>query len=119
MSLAKIGILVLLAAMVACAQILFKIAAVSIKEPVGLNLHSIVWVVLNPYFISSLAIYGSTTIVWVLLLRDVDLSKAYLIAALSIVLVAIASTFVLGEALAPRLLIGMAIILVGLGVALG
>jgi drug/metabolite transporter (DMT)-like permease len=74
--------------------------------------------VLNPYLLLSLAIYGIATLSWVLLLRNTELSKAYLVVALSVVLVAIAGTFLLREPLSARLVAGMVIILVGLAVAL-
>ena len=118
MSWAKLGMLLMFAAISACGQVFFKIAAQSIKEPIGLNLHTIVQLVLNTYLLIGVAIYGIATISWVLLLRDTELSKAYLVVALSIVFVSIAGTVLLREPLSTRLFIGMAIILVGLAVAL-
>jgi hypothetical protein len=43
-------------------------------------------IVLNPYLLLSLTLYRIATVFWVLLLRDTELSKAYLVVALSIVL---------------------------------
>ncbi len=114
----KLGVLLLVAVMLACGQVMFKAAAQSIKGPVGLDFHTILQFVFNPYLLLSLTIYGIATILWVLVLRDTELSKAYLIVALSIVFVAIAGTFLLREPLSARLLIGTAIILVGLAIAL-
>jgi drug/metabolite transporter (DMT)-like permease len=114
----KLGLLFLVATMLACGQVLFKVAAQSIKGPIGFNFQTVLQFVLNPYLLLSLAIYGIATLSWVLLLRNTELSKAYLVVALSIVLVAIAGTFLLREPLSARLVAGMVIILVGLAVAL-
>jgi drug/metabolite transporter (DMT)-like permease len=114
----KLGLLFLVATMLACGQVLFKVAAQSIKGPIGFNFQTALQFVLNPYLLLSLAIYGIATLSWVLLLRNTELSKAYLVVALSIVLVAIAGTFLLREPLSARLVAGMVIILVGLAVAL-
>jgi drug/metabolite transporter (DMT)-like permease len=114
----KLGLLFLVATMLACGQVLFKVAAQSIKGPIGFNFQTVLQFVLNPYLLLSLAIYGIATLSWVLLLRNTELSKAYLVVALSVVLVAIAGTFLLREPLSARLVAGMVIILVGLAVAL-
>ena len=114
----KLGILLLVAMMLACGQVMFKAAAQSIKGPIGFDLHTILQFVFNPYLLLSITIYGIATLLWVLVLRDTELSKAYLTVGLSIVFVAIAGTFLLREPLSARLLIGTAIILVGLVIAL-
>jgi drug/metabolite transporter (DMT)-like permease len=114
----KLGLLFLVATMLACGQVLFKVAAQSIKGPIGFNFQTVLQFVLNPYLLLSLAIYGIATLSWVLLLRNTELSKAYLVVALSIVLVAIAGTFLLREPLSARLVVGMVMIIVGLAVAL-
>ena len=118
MSWTRLAMLLLVAAMLAAGQVLFKIAAQSIKEPTALNLQAILQLALNPYLLTSLSIYAIATLAWVLLLRDTELSKGYLLViASSLVLVSIAATFLLREPLSARLLIGMVIVLVGLTVA--
>jgi multidrug transporter EmrE-like cation transporter len=52
-----------------------------------------------------------------LLLREIELSKAYLIIALALVLVPLAGTFLFREPFTTRLFLGIVIILVGLAVA--
>jgi drug/metabolite transporter (DMT)-like permease len=118
MSWTKFGLLLLVAAMLACGQILFKIAAQSTKEPIALNLQSILQLILSPYFLIGIVIYVVATFFWVSLLRDIEISKAYLVVAFSIALVWLAGTFLLHEPFSFRLLVGMAIILAGLAVAL-
>jgi drug/metabolite transporter (DMT)-like permease len=114
----KLGVLLLVAMLLACGQVLFKTVARSIKGSVGFDFSTVLQIVLNPYLLLSLVLYGIATIIWVLLLRDTELSKAYLVLALSIVFVTIAATFLLREPLSARLVVGTAIILVGLAVAL-
>lgn len=114
----KLGALLLFVGVLAAGQVLFKTAAQSIKGPVGFDLPTLMQLLFNPYLLVSLAVYAIATIFWVLLLRDTELSKAYLVVALAFVLVPLAGTFFFQEPLTARLLIGMAIILVGLGIAL-
>jgi undecaprenyl phosphate-alpha-L-ara4N flippase subunit ArnE len=117
MSWAKIIALVLFAGALVCGQILFKAAAQSIKGPIGFDAQTLFQLVTNPYLLLSLAIYGVAALFWVLLLREIELNKAYLIIALALVLVPLAGTFLFREPFSVRLFIGLVIILVGLAVA--
>jgi drug/metabolite transporter (DMT)-like permease len=113
----KMGSLVLFALALACGQILFKAAAQAIKTPVGFDAQTILELVSNPYFLVGIAVYGLAALYWVLLLRNIELSKAYLIIALALVLVPLAGTFLFREPFTARLFAGLVIILVGLAVA--
>jgi drug/metabolite transporter (DMT)-like permease len=113
----KIAALVLFAIALACGQILFKAAAQSIKGPIGFDAQTIFQLVSNPYLLLGLAVYGFAALYWVLLLRGIELSKAYLIIALALVIVPLAGTFLFREPFTPRLFVGLVIILVGLAVA--
>jgi drug/metabolite transporter (DMT)-like permease len=118
MSWTRLALLLLVAVLLAAGQVLFKIAAQSIKEPTAVNFQAILQLTLNPYLLASLSIYAIATLAWVVLLRDTDLTKGYLfVIACSLVLVSIAGAFLLREPLSARLLIGMVIVLVGLTVA--
>jgi multidrug transporter EmrE-like cation transporter len=117
MTWAKILALVLFALALACGQILFKAAAQSIKGPIGFDAQSLFQLAFNPFFLLGLAIYAFAALYWVLLLRQIELSKAYLIVALALVLVPLAGTFLFREPFTARLFIGIGIILVGLTVA--
>jgi drug/metabolite transporter (DMT)-like permease len=114
----KIGALVLFAIALASGQILFKLAAQSIKGPLNFDVQSLLQIAVNPYLLLGVTIYGFATLWWVLLLRSIDLSRAYLVIALALVLVPLAGTFLFREPFTARLFIGMVIILVGLAVAL-
>ena len=113
----KIGLLLLFALALASGQILFKLAAQSMRGQVGFDLQTLLQLVLNPYLLLSLAIYGCATLFWVLLLRDTDLNKAYLVVAVALVLVPLAGTFFFHEPFPSRLLMGLVIILIGLAIA--
>ena len=117
MSWAKIIALGLFAVALTCGQIFFKAAAQSIKGPIGFDAHTLIQLLTNPYFLLSLAIYGFAALFWVLLLREIELNKAYLIIALALVLVPLAGTFLFREPFPPRLFVGLVIILIGLAVA--
>jgi drug/metabolite transporter (DMT)-like permease len=113
----RIAALVLFAVALACGQILFKAAAQSMKEPIGIDVQTIFQLVSNPYLLLGLAVYGFAALYWVLLLREVELSKAYLIIALALVIVPLAGTIFFREPFTARLFVGLIIILVGLAVA--
>jgi multidrug transporter EmrE-like cation transporter len=88
---------VVFAVVLACGQILFKAAAQSIRGPVGFDIQTLLHLASNPYLLLSLVIYGLAALFWVLLLREIELNKAYLVIALALVLVPLAGTFLFGE----------------------
>jgi drug/metabolite transporter (DMT)-like permease len=71
----------------------------------------------SPIMIAALALYGIATLLWVYVLRTVPLSSAYATFALAFVIVLLVAHFVLGEPLSANALIGGAIIVVGVVVA--
>ena len=117
MSWTKIALLLLFAVTLAGGQILFKAASQSLKDPVGADLRTLQQLILNPYLLLGLAVYGVATLYWVLLLRNTELNKAYLAVALALVLVPLAGTFFFQEPFTLRLIFGLMIILLGLAVA--
>jgi drug/metabolite transporter (DMT)-like permease len=120
MSWTKIGLLLVFIFLLTLGQVLFKAAAESIKGTViDFDLQTLLKLVSNSYLLLGLVIYSASTLLWILLLRDAELSKAYLTVALAFVLVPLAGTFFFGEQFTARLLVGMIIILIGLAIALG
>lgn len=113
----KISALVLFAVALACGQILFKAAAQSIKGPIGFDAQTLFQLLSNRFLLLGLAIYVFAALYWVLLLRETDLNKAYLVVALALVLVPLAGTFLFREPFSTRLVIGIVVILIGLAVA--
>lgn len=59
-------------------------------------------------------LYGFVTIAWVLLIREIGLSRAYPILAATYVLVPLASFVLFGERVGPVYMIGIAVIVAGI-----
>ena len=93
-------------------QLLFKQAASALpSEPQLLD-----WV-LNGWLISSLALYGLTTLGWVWILRHAPLHLAYPFMGLAFLIVPTLAWLFLGEPLHWRTLAGGALILAGVALA--
>ena len=118
MSWSKLTLLVLFAVSLACGQVLFKAAAQSVKGSMGVDIRTALQLATNAYFLLALVIYGAATVLWVYILRDTELSRAYPIVALAFVLVPLLGAFVFGEQLSVRLIIGIAVVILGLAIAL-
>jgi drug/metabolite transporter (DMT)-like permease len=80
MSLGQTLQVLLVVALMVVGQILFKLAAGRISGS-GVSL---LWsLALDPFLIAGLATYALTTVLWVLVLREVPLSRAYPLMALA------------------------------------
>lgn len=66
------------------------------------------------YMFAAMALYGVTSLVWVLLLRHVELGRIYPFMALAFVLVPLASHLMFGEKFSPAYFAGVALIMSGL-----
>ena len=89
----------------AVGQLLFKLAA---------SRGALTDIALSPVLWAALVLYGAVTVIWVLLLREVDLSLAYPVMAATYVLVPAPSVIVLGEKLGPYYPYGIVLILAGI-----
>lgn len=97
---------------ISAGQLLFKRAGMEIEAVGG-------WVSFKVLLTVAIAlsIYGGATLLWINLLRQVDLNKAYLFMALSFVIVPVASHFVFHEAITAGYLAGTTLVAIGLVVA--
>ncbi|HXV74271.1 MAG TPA: EamA family transporter [Sphingomonadales bacterium] len=68
---------------------------------------------LNPYFFSALLVYGVCTVLWVYLLRDVPLGRAYPAVSLTFLIVPLLAWALLGEPFGKFALLGGALIVAG------
>jgi hypothetical protein len=85
MSWTKIGLLLVFVLLLTSGQVLFKAAAESIKgNVVGFDVQTLLKLAFNSYLLLGLAIYAASTLLWVLLLRDAELSRVYLAVALAL-----------------------------------
>ena len=96
-------------------QILFKIAADSSQKIT--NLLGFVQLLTHPTIWLAGALYAGATLLWVVLLQQVPLSRAYPFAALGFVLVPFCSYFLFGENISLRFVVGTSFILVGIYLA--
>ena len=101
--------------MIAGGQLLFKTAAE--RWHVDGWSWATVWGFLSPVMLIALAVYAVATLLWVYVLRTVPLGVAYAVFSLAFIIVPLASHFLLGERLTANTLIGGALIVVGIIVA--
>lgn len=96
-------------AVLAVGQILFKSVSNRIIGPNGFTDPGTIMI-----FLIALALYGASTVIWVLALRNLPLSHAYPFMSLGFVIVPVAAHVVFGEALGWRQLSGAVIIAIGI-----
>lgn len=113
LSLATIAILVAYAVALAGGQLLFKLAALRFT-PAARWTDSVLALALNPYLIVAVLLYGLLSVVWVWVLTFVPLSTAYPFVALTFVLSVASGVLMFGEPLTYRLVLGGAMIVIGL-----
>ena len=94
----------------AAAQILLKTGANQLVHP------SVLGIITNPSLIGGLSLYGVSTVLLVLALRDGELSLLYPVIALTYVWVTMLSFIVFHDRANPIKLVGIAIIVVGVAV---
>lgn len=112
MSGSTIVMLCLYALGMACGQVLFKLAAMQANtDSTSAFIYSLVH---NWYFILSVLLYGSLTVLWVWLLTRTPLSHAYPFAVLAFAVTPIFASLFLGERLDIWYGVGFSVILVGL-----
>jgi len=98
--------------LLAIGQILFKLAAARIQ--IGSARETILSLALNPYLIAGLILYGVTTVLWVVVLRDVPISRAYPFTALGMIIVPAIGLRFFGEAFSWNLVVGGFLVIVGI-----
>lgn len=101
--------------LLATGQILFKYAAQS--SPRIDSVGGVFGLLLNPYLWAAGVLYGGATILWVMILQHVPLSRAYVFAALGFAIVPLASAALFGDSLSTRFMIGALLIVVGVYLA--
>lgn len=100
---------------VATGQLLFKMVGLRMGEQ-GFEVFLKDYIAAALFF-TALAFYGLSTLGWVLALRQVPLSTAYLFMSLSFVIVPLAAWYFLDESLDMRTLAGSALIISGIVIA--
>lgn len=99
--------------LLASGQILFKQTAATL--PALNTLDAFVALALNPWLWLALIMYGSATLLWIIILQSVQLSLAYPFVALGFILVPLASWAFFHEAVTWSYAGGVLLIILGLG----
>jgi drug/metabolite transporter (DMT)-like permease len=108
----RIAGLFVVALLLGCGQLLFKLAADRLV--IGQGFGRLAASFLTAPMAGALVLYGLTTVLWVYLLHGFALSRAYPFIALAFAIVPLLGWLLLDEALAPQYWIGLAIMLAGL-----
>ena len=113
LTLTQIAILVAYAAGMAVGQLLFKQAA----SVIGRDVSRLGWLAyFNAYVVAALGIYMALTFLWIWVLRQVPLSKAYPFVALSFVFTPLLAFALFDEDVSAGYLAGLLLIVVGVAV---
>ncbi len=96
----------------AVGQILFKVSATSLTET-----GSFFSFKTASTLIAAMTLYAITSIAWVWVLQKIELGRVYPLMALAFVFVPLASHYVFGERFQPQYFVGVALIMVGIVVA--
>lgn len=103
--------LLLFAFLIAVGQILFKKVSLATSPLDGW--HSVIALGLNFWFILAIGIYLITALLWISVLREIPLSRAYPFMAIGFILVPVAGYLFFAEALDARYFIGVILIIIG------
>ena len=112
MTFSQIGTCLAFAFLLAAGQVMFKSAALAMPPIRGLA--QLAGALQLPVLWLALILYGSATILWIIILQTVPLSRAYPFAAMGFVLVPAAGVLFFGERLNQGFVIGLIFIVLGL-----
>lgn len=111
MSLTNVFQLIGFSVLLSIGQLLFKQAALQVSDQTAMA--AILKLAFSPTLWAALVLYGSATIMWVLILRTVPLSLAYPFFALGFVLLPLFSWWLFGEKIGWSLVAGTCLIVCG------
>lgn len=97
--------------LIAGGQVLFKLTS---RQAGNLDAQGLMQLMLNPFLIAALVLYGAGTLIWIFVLKAVPLTIAYPFMALSFCAVPLLAHFLLGEPVSWRLALGTALIIAGM-----
>ena len=106
MLLNQIMLILLTITLLSVGQVLFKLAAMEIKN---IDISSL----LQPKLILALCIYGIATVLWIAVLRHTPLRIAYPFVGLAFLIVPVLSWFWMDEQISLNTIVGGTVILVG------
>lgn len=97
--------------LIALGQVLFKLTSGTTG---GLDARGLAGLLVNPIFITAIALYAVGTIIWIFVLKQVPLTIAYSFMGLTFCFVPLLAQYFLGEALTLRYLLGVLLIIGGM-----
>jgi undecaprenyl phosphate-alpha-L-ara4N flippase subunit ArnE len=97
--------------MIAGGQVLFKLTSRDVGD---FNVGGVYRMLLNPYLLSALALYGLGTVVWIHVLKIVPLTIAYSFMALTFCIVPVLAHFLLNEPITWKYGFGALLIMGGM-----
>lgn len=100
------------ATILAAGQLLFKLTAT--RSPTVAQFSDLRHLLYDPLLWLALLLYAVATVLWIFLLQRVALMHAYPFAALAFVLVPIGASVFFGERLSPGIILGTALIVIGI-----
>lgn len=98
--------------LIATGQLLFKRASNNFQQIENIN--QFAGAIFSRHFVLALAIYSIATMLWIWLLREIPLTRAYPFIALSFVIVPLLSFVFLGETVGYMYFVGLMLILAGI-----
>lgn len=112
MTLRQTSLFAIFALLLSVGQILFKQASQAFEGESSVA--GFMALLSSAYFWSAVALYGGSTVLWIWLIRDTPLNRAYPFVALAFVLVPILAYFVLNESMTLAGVTGSALIVLGI-----
>jgi drug/metabolite transporter (DMT)-like permease len=94
---------------IASGQLLFKLSALSLKKTGSIFDPTTFMTLLGAF-----ALYGVMTLAWIWVLQRAELGRIYPLMALAFVIVPVGSYFVFGERFQPQYFAGVALIMIGI-----
>ena len=110
MSFNQIMLILLTVMLLSVGQVLFKLAAMDMKN---IDISSL----LQPKLILALCVYGIATVLWIAVLRHTPLRIAYPFVGLAFLIVPVLSWFWMDEQISLNTIVGGAVILIGVWIA--
>ena len=110
MSFSQIILILLTVVLLSIGQVLFKLAAMDMRN---IDISSL----LQPKLILALCVYGIATILWIAVLRHTPLRIAYPFMGLAFLIVPVLSWFWMDEQISLNTIVGGAVILIGVWIA--
>lgn len=118
LSLTQIALLVAYAVGMVGGQLLFKLAALrtAADGPLG---ERFLGLMQNSYFVAAFMLYAALAVLWVWLLTFTPLSRAYPFVAIAFAMTPLLGGLLFAEPISARLIVGIAVIFVGLWLVAG